>query len=147
MMEIQEIKEHVQHQMVSLMDKFLAEHCGSRSLDDTTDRWATAEQLIEFLNAGREVGLSPEELIPKAAYFLGFQIYDESVRPPQKIVKLMLHRTPDMTDNDFYQMQNFFWCTVGRAIRDNPDITQSLRAAGIIVTTGDDEEPGQQYAG
>jgi hypothetical protein len=145
-MEIHEIRDHVHQQMVSLMDTFLAEQCGARSLDDTSDRWATAEKLIEFLNAGREVSMSPEKLVPKAAYHLGFQVYDESKQPPEKVIKLVLHRAPDMTDGDFYQMQNFFWCTVGRAIRDNPDIIQSLRAAGIIVTTSDDEEPGQQFA-
>lgn len=129
------------------MDKLLADYCGTRCLDDSGDRWATAEVLIEFLNSGREVSMSPERLVPKAAYHLGFQVYDETKKPPEKVIKLVLHRTPDMTDGDFYQMQNFFWVTVGRAIRDSPDIIQTLRAAGIIVTTEDDEEPGQQFAG
>jgi len=73
-------------------------------------------------------------------------VVDES--SGQHIIRLTLDRTREMADGDFMQLQNFFWTTVGRAIRDNPEIIRTLEAGGVRVEIDPPpDQGGQQYAG
>jgi hypothetical protein len=59
---------------------------------------------------------------------------------------MTLKREGFMTTGDFLKMQNFFWTTVGKAIRNSPAIIDILRGGGVIVETDftDEGEGGQQ---
>lgn len=116
--------------------QFLEEYCSSYCLDSDEDRVACSDQIAHWMVRQQVVEASPEKLLPKANYRLGFNVVDETTG--ERIVRLMLVKDEQMTTGDFMQMQNFFWCTVGRAIRDNPEIVATLRAGGIEVDT----EPG-----
>ena len=102
-------------------------------LDNDNERQQLADFLAASLLRPGEQIVSPEVLLPKARYHLSFNIVDEPTG--EHIVRVTLARDRLMTDGDFLQMQNFFWCTIGRAIRDNPEVVRVLRAGGIDVTT------------
>lgn len=143
--DVSNVLQEVKQRMADLMERYLAEECHGRALDNDEDRMAVALKMVDYVTQGREIDTSPEKMIPNAAYHLGFQVWDQTTR--ELIVKIVLNRTPDMTDGDFLQMQNFFWVTIGRAIRDNPEVLQTLAAGGIMVTTKPDGETGgQQFA-
>lgn len=124
-----------------LLGRFLAEECASLCLDSDEDRDTLAAKVTQWFLRDKFVEVSPEKLLPKAKYRLAFNVVDEITG--ERIVRLMLLRNSMMTDGDFMQMQNFFWCTVGRAIRDNPDIIETLRAGGIDVDTDPGTAGGQ----
>jgi hypothetical protein len=125
----------------SELSRFLDESCADFALDNDADREEVASRVAHWMVRQKTVEVSPEKLLPKAKYRLGFDVYDETTG--EKIIKLLLSRDEQMTDGDFLQMQNFFWCTVGRAIRDNPEIIQTLQAGGIEVDTDPGVAGGQ----
>jgi hypothetical protein len=49
-----------------------------------------------------------------------------------------------MADDDFMQLQNFFWTVIGRSIRDNPDTIKTLEAGGVRVEIDPPVESGGQ---
>jgi hypothetical protein len=116
--------------------RFLDENCSSYCLDTDEDREEVSGRIAHWMVRQKVVEASPEKLLPKAQYRLGFNVVDEQTG--ERIIRLTLTRSSQMTDGDFMQMQNFFWCTVGRAIRDNPEIIKTLQLGGIDV----DVDPG-----
>jgi hypothetical protein len=127
----------------SALRGFLEEECSSLCLDDADDRETFIDKLAAWLLKDKTVDMTPEDLLPKARYCAGINIMDEVTG--ERIVKLLLYRSEMMTDGDFLQMQNWFWSTIGRAIRDNPELAQTLRVGGVIIDT-DPEAGGQQFA-
>jgi len=123
-------------QLQEELSRFLDETCASYALDNDADREEVANRIAHWMVRQQVVEASPEKFLPKAQYRLGFNVVDEQTG--ERIIKLMLTRGSQMTDGDFMQMQNFFWCTVGRAIRDNPEIIRTLQLGGIDV----DVDPG-----
>jgi len=125
---------------------FFEERCSSHCLDNDEDREAVADKLAHWLLSDKVQDVSPEKMLPRARYKLGFDVVDETTN--ERIIQLLLQRDKMMTDGDFLQMQNFFWVTVGRAIRDNPEIIRTLQAGGIDVNTdpGEGGTGGQQFA-
>lgn len=125
--------------------RFMAESCASLCLDDDQDRETAAEKIAHWLFHTDSLDANPERILPRARYKLGFNVVDEV--SSERIVRLTLSRKSEMTDGDFLQMQNFFWVTIGRAIRDNPEIIKILQAGGIDVETDPgDGAGGQQFA-
>lgn len=125
---------------------FEQEECSCLCLDADEDRGQLAGVVAHWLLSDKTQIMSPEKVLPKAKYKLGFNVVDESTG--EHIVRLKLDRTREMVDGDFTQLQNFFWTTIGRAIRDNQEIRQILEAGGVWVEI--DPPPnqgGQQYAG
>lgn len=143
--EVSDIVRETKQRMVDMLEQELSVKCSCRCMDSDEDRIAVAKVVVDYITRGREIDTSPEKLIPKAAYKLGFQVVDETTG--ERIVKILLDRTPDMTDGDFMQMQNFFWTAIGRSIRQDKELLQTLAAGGILVSTEPDDEPsGQQFA-
>ncbi len=128
------------NQLVKNLDEFLAVNCDGACLDDTQDRWAVAHGVAHWLTSDKAAMISPEMLLPKATYRLCLDVTDEANK--EHIVRLTLDRTHEMADGDFLQLQNFFWSTIGRAIRDNPEVTRMLRLGGIQVETDLPASPG-----
>jgi hypothetical protein len=126
---------------------FESEECASCALDNEADRGKLAGIVAHWLLSDKVQLVSPEKVLPKAKYHLGLNIMDEATG--RHIVRLVLDRTREMADGDFLQMQNFFWTTIGRAIRDNPEIRSTLEAGGVRVEIDPppDQGGGQQYAG
>lgn len=116
-----------------VLSRFLDENCADLCMDNDADREEASSRIAHWMVRQQIVEASPEKLLPKAKYRLGFNVVDEQTS--ERIIKLVLNRDDQMTDGDFMQMQNFFWCTVGRAIRDNPEIIRTLQAGGIEVDT------------
>ena len=123
------------------LSRFLDETCASYALDNDADREEVASRVAHWMVRQQVVEATPEMFLPKAKYKLGFNVVDEVTG--ERIIQLVLDRGNQMTDGDFLQMQNFFWCTVGRAIRDNPEIINTLRAGGIDVDTDPGTAGGQ----
>lgn len=124
---------------------FLEEECSSLCLDDEHDRGTLAGKLAHWLLSDKTQLQSPDKILPKAKYRLGFNVVDEATG--EHIVRLILDRTREMADGDFMQMQNWFWCVIGRFIRDNPEIRKTLQAGGVSIETDpSDGSGGQQYA-
>jgi hypothetical protein len=129
------------------LGRFLEEECASLSLDDDHDRGTLAGKLAHWLLSDKTQLQSPEKILPKAKYRLGFNVVDEGTG--EHIIRLLLDRTREMADGDFMQMQNWFWCTIGRFIRDNAEVRQVLEAGGVFVETDPPEGSqggGQQFA-
>lgn len=125
----------------SLLSRFLAENCASQCLDNDEEIESVSGKLAHFLlTPGQEIEMNPDQLLPKAVYRMGLTIVDEA--KGQKICKLMLRRTPDMTDGDFLQLQNFLWVTLGKAVVENKQLRRTLELAGVIVEDGDTGEQG-----
>jgi hypothetical protein len=121
------------------------EGCSSLCLDSDEDRGTLAGKLAHWLLSDKTQLQSPEKILPKAKYHLGFNVVDEATG--EHIIRLVLDRTTQMADGDFLQLQNFFWTTIGRAIRDNPSIIQTLEAGGVRVEIDpSDGQGGQQFA-
>lgn len=124
---------------------FESEQCSSLCMDDDEDRGTLAGIVAHWLLSDKVQLQSPEKILPKAKYHLGFNVVDESTG--EHIIRLVLDRTREMADGDFLQMQNFFWSTIGRAIRDNPELIRTLEAGGVKVEIDPPDQGGQQYAG
>jgi hypothetical protein len=127
------------------LGRFLDEECSSLALDNDEDRGTLAGKLAHWLLSDKTQLESPEKILPKARYHLGFNVVDEATG--EHIIRLILDRTKEMADGDFLQLQNFFWVTIGRAIRDNAEIQKMLEAGGVRVEIDPPDEGGQQYAG
>lgn len=129
-------------EVVPRLQVFLEQNCSSLCLDDEEDRRTCATQLAEWLlDNSPPLELTREKLLPKGRYRCGFNVVDEATG--EHIIAVILHRDHVMTDGDFMQMQNWFWTVIGRAIRDNPDIIQTLRAGGVeILIDQDPFHPG-----
>jgi hypothetical protein len=123
---------------------FLEENYDGACLDDDEDRSRVAEGVIGWLLSDKIRVVSPDMLLPKAKYHLSFNVVDELTET--HIVRLTLDRTDEMSDVDFLTLQNFFWTTIGRAVRDNPDIKAALESGGIRVETDPEDSGGQQAA-
>jgi len=124
-------------EIVPRLDAFLAEECHSCCMDDDEDRSFVAAKLAEWLlDNSPPLELTREKLLPKGRYRCGFNVVDEA--SGEHIIAVILHRDHVMTDGDFMQMQNWFWTVIGRAIRDNPDVIQTLRAGGVEILIGMD---------
>lgn len=127
-------------QLHRLLSRFLAENCASSCLDNDEEVESVSGKLAHFLlTPGQDVEMNPEKLLPKAKYRLGINIVDET--KGQKICSIYLCRTPDMTDGDFLQMQNFLWVTIGKAVVENRELRRTLGLAGVVVEGAD---PGEQ---
>jgi hypothetical protein len=123
---------------------FLGENHDGACLDDEEDRSRVAEGVIGWLLSDKIRVVSPDVLLPKAKYHLGFNVVDEYTH--EHIIRLVLDRTEEMEDEDFLQLQNFFWTAIGRAIRDNPEIIKALEAGGVRVEIDPPEGTGGQQA-
>lgn len=137
--------EEISTLIVGLGQVFESPECTSLHLDDDTDRGRLAGIVAHWILSDKTILLSPEKALPKATYKLGFNIVDEA--SGEHIVRLTLDRERNMTDGDFMQLQNFFWVTVGRAIRDNPEARRTLELGGVRVVTDPAVQGGQQHAG
>jgi len=126
-------------QLIAALGYFLEKECNTLCMDDEEDRGTLAGKLAAWLMKDKNITVSPEKLLPKAQYFLSFNVVDET--SGDHIIRLVLKRAREMTDGDFLQMQNFFWVTVGRAIRDNQDIIRTLNAGGIVVEIDPPAQP------
>lgn len=124
------------------LEEFLASDYGGSCLDDTDDRLRVATGVASWMISEKVELVSPERILPKAKYRLGFDVTDEATG--EHVIRLILDRTREMEDGDFLQLQNFFWSTIGRAIRDNPDVVRTLRLGGVHVEI--DPAGGQQAA-
>lgn len=129
--------------VVGLCD-FLATDYASSCLDDEEDRIRVATGVVAWMLSDKVDLVSPERLLPKARYHLCFNVVDELTNT--HVVRLTLDRTDEMSDVDFLNLQNFFWTTIGRAVRDNPNIKTSLESGGIRVETDPEDSGGQQAA-
>jgi hypothetical protein len=129
-------------EVIPRIDRFLEEECPHCCMDDDEDRSFVAAKLAEWLlDNSPPLELTKEKLLPKGRYRCGFNVVDEA--SGEHIIAVILHRDHQMTDGDFMQMQNWFWTVIGRAIRDNPDIIQTLRAGGVeILIDKDPFHPG-----
>lgn len=123
---------------------YLEECHDGACLDDDEDRARVAEGAIGWMLSDKVRVVSPDMLLPKAKYHLSFNVVDELTET--HIVRLTLDRTDEMSDIDFLNLQNFFWTTIGRAVRDNPDIRRALESGGIRVETDPEDSGGQQAA-
>jgi hypothetical protein len=137
--------EEISSLIFGLGQLFESPQCASLCLDDDEDRGTLSGIVAHWLLSDKVQLQSPEKILPKAKYHLGFNVVDEATG--QHIIRLVLDRSREMCDGDFLQMQNFFWTTVGRAIRDNPDIIKTLEAGGVRVEIDPPDQGGQQYAG
>lgn len=127
------------------LETFLEENYSSCCLDDPEDRLRAATGIASWMISDKVTLESPEKILPKAKYHLGFNVVDEATG--EHIVRLVLDRTREMADGDFMQLQNFFWTVIGRAIRDNPAVVQTLQAGGVRVEVDPrDGSGGQQFA-
>ena len=70
----------------------------------------------------------------KAQNFFQLSIYDPK---GEHIISLRLQRQPGMTIGDMAQLQNFFWMTLGRAVRSNEEMKKHLTLAGFDVLIED----------
>jgi hypothetical protein len=111
-------------------------------LDADADRYRVASGVVRWLLSDEARVTSPEVLLPKAKHLLSFNVVDEMTHT--HIVRLVLERTKEMEDGDFLQLQNFFWTTIGYAIRDNPEIIRALEAGGVRVEIDPPEGAGGQ---
>jgi len=119
--------------LIAALGNFMERECGSLCCDSEEDRGTLAAKIAAWLCQDKTVVASPEMLLPKAHYHLNFNVVDEPTG--EHIVRISLDRTREMADGDFLQLQNFFWVTVGKAIRDNPEVVRILQAGGIRVET------------
>lgn len=112
------------------------EQCSPLCMDDEDDRDRLASLLSDFIyNATPHETDLTQNIIPRAMYRSGLRILDETTK--EHIVTLLLERERMMTDGDWLQMQNFLWAAIGRAIRADSDLQQTLRAAGVQVHLDD----------
>jgi hypothetical protein len=133
-------------EIVPRLQVFLEQNCSSLCLDDEEDRRTCATQLAEWLlDNSPPLELTKEKLLPKGRYRAGFNVVDEATG--EHIIAVILYRDQVMTDGDFLQMQNWFWNVIGRAIRDNPDVINTLRAGGIEILIGADPFNPGSYGG
>lgn len=133
------------NRLIAGVDRFLEENYESVCLDDEEDRLRVATGIASWMISDKVTMESPEKILPKARYHLGFNVVDEATG--EHIVRLILDRTREMADGDFMQLQNFFWTTIGRAIRDNPEIIHRLELGGVRVEIDPPEGTGgQQFA-
>lgn len=130
--------------LVHGIEEFLATEYGSACLDDQEDCFRVATGLASWMISDKVKLMSPEKLLPKAKYHLSFNVVDELTET--HIVRLTLDRTDEMSNIDFLALQNFFWTTIGRAVRDNPDIRRSLESGGIRVDVDPEDSGGEQAA-
>jgi len=75
-----------------------------------------------------------------AQNFFQLSIYDAR---SNHIVTLRLQRQQGMTIGDMAQLQNFFWVTLGQAVRSDEEMRRHLQHAGFEVLT---EDPSVQMA-
>jgi hypothetical protein len=129
--------------LIGGLGRFLEEQCDGLCCDSDEERGELAGKLAHWLLSDKTMLMSPEKILPKAKFKLAFNVVDEPTG--EHIIRLVLDRTREMADGDFMQLQNFFWCTVGRAIRDNPEIIRILEAGGVRVET--DPPPSQAAPG
>lgn len=69
-----------------------------------------------------------------AQNFFQLSIYDPH---GVHVVSLRLQRQQGMTIGDMAQLQNFFWVTLGRAVRSDEEMRRHLAHAGFEVLTED----------
>ena len=132
------------NRLVHDLNDFLEARHTSACLDDDVDRYRVAFGVSEWLFSDKTKEMSPTILLPEAKYHLGFNVVDACTH--EHIIRLVLDRTEEMEDEDFLQLQNFFWTTIGRAIRDNPEIIKALEAGGVRVEIDPPEGTGGQQA-
>lgn len=117
-----------------------SDSCRTLCPDYEEERGELAGIIAHWLLSDKAILISPYKILPRAKYKLAFNVVDEATG--EHIVRVSLDRSREMADGDFLQMQNFFWVTIGRAIRDNPEIIKTLRAGGIGVETDPKQAPG-----
>ena len=132
------------NRLVNDLNNFLEDNHASACLDDDLDRYLVALGVVKWMLSDKTREMSPDMLLPRAKYHLSFNVVDELTET--HIVRLTLDRTDEMSDVDFLTLQNFFWTTIGRAVRDNPDIRAALESGGIRVETDPEDSGGQQAA-
>lgn len=118
--------------LVDELDSFLASNHGAACMDDDEDRRRVAEGAVDWLTRSKGV-MSAHGLLPKAEYFLSFDVVDEATG--ERIVRLTLDKTWDMAGGDFLSLQNFFWSTIGRAIKKDRELRERLESGGVRVET------------
>lgn len=124
------------------LEAFLADNHAAACLDDEADCRAVAEGVADWMVSDKVTVVSPDILLPKAKAHLCLNIVNEVTG--EHIVRLTLNRTQEMADGDFLQLQNFFWSTIGRAIRDNPAVIRTLQLGGVYVETALSDDSGEQ---
>jgi len=142
--QVAQLTDEEKARLVNGLNDFLEEQHGGACLDDDVDRFTVALGVVSWMLSDKIRVMSPERLLPKAKYHLSFNVVDELTGT--HVVRLTLDRTDEMSDVDFLKLQNFFWTTVGRAVRDNQDIKRTLESGGIRVETDPEDSGGQQAA-
>jgi len=132
------------NKLVCDLNDFLCDRYDGACLDDDVDRYRVASGVARWLLSDEARVASPEVLLPKAKYHLSFNVVDELTKT--HVVRMTLDRTDEMSDVDFLNLQNFFWTTIGRAVRDSADIRRALESGGIRVETDPEDSGGQQAA-
>jgi hypothetical protein len=125
--------------LIAGIGQFLENECSDLCCDDEADRGTLSAKLAAWLLQDKSIQATPELMVPKATYKLAFNVVDEPTG--EHIIRLTLDRSREMADGDFLQLQNFFWVTVGRAIRDNPEVIRTLQAAGVRVEIDPPAQP------
>lgn len=126
------------------LSQFLSK-CSQHDLTVEEEREIVVSKLAKWLLMDKAVSMTPEVLLPKAQYHAGIRIVDEATG--KQVISLVLRRTREMSEGDFSQLQNFFWSTIGRAIRDNPEVIRDLQLGGVDVDIESGDLGGQQFAG
>lgn len=120
--------------LVESLKQLLSSEHGAACLDDEEDLSRVAEGVASWLLADKLALGRTSWILPRAEHYLGFDICDQFTG--ERIVRLVLDKTWDMTDFDYTVLQNFFWTTIGRAIKENPEIRRRLEGGGVRIDTG-----------
>ena len=120
--------------LVESLKQLLHTEHGSRCLDDKEDVACVAEGVASWMMADKLALGRRSWLLPQSEYHLGLDICDELTG--ERIIRLVLDKTWDMTDFDYLSLQNFFWTTIGRAIKESPELRRRLEYGGIRIDTG-----------
>ena len=123
------------NQLVTALDEFLATYAHV-CLDEEEECRDVANGLAHWMMRDRA---QPRR---RARSRVSLNVVDEVAE--EHIIRLTLDRTREMSDSDFLQSQNFFWSTIGRAIRDNPELIRTLRSKGVSVETNLSCDSGEQ---
>lgn len=105
-------------------------------LSDVLDRELFVDSMTAWCLKEKTVEMTPEQMLPRAKYRVGINIVNEL--SGERIVKLLMDRPLDMSDTEFLQLQNWFWATIGRAVRDNKELAEELELGGVSVIKGED---------
>lgn len=89
--------------------------------------------------------MSPDEMDRSEPGITAQNFFQLSIYGPKgdHVVTLRLQRQQGMTIGDMAQLQNFFWVTLGTAVRSNEEMKRHLTHAGFEVILEDPAVQGE----